>query len=39
MLTLLCGRERTADRWRALLGDAGFDVERLEKRLIVGKRR
>jgi hypothetical protein len=34
MLVLLDGRERAADEWRALLADAGFDVETIEDGLI-----
>jgi hypothetical protein len=34
MLVLAGGRERTAEEWRTLLTGAGFDVERVEDRLI-----
>ena len=34
MLVLVDGRERTETEWRALLGDAGFDVESAEDGLI-----
>jgi SAM-dependent methyltransferase len=34
MLVLVDGRERTESEWRALLDDAGFDVEKIEDGLI-----
>ena len=37
MLTLLGGRERDEEQWRALLGGAGFEPTRIEADLIEGR--
>jgi hypothetical protein len=34
MLALFAGRERTEEQWRALLGGAGLEIERIHEGLI-----